>query len=327
MSPILVHFHFHNRRTGVTRSIENVLPGLQQMFETSIFGYGIEGPKIGLGKLLKLIFSRTYFVLHAHRVNEMIAALLLRVLGGKFKLVATRHAESEPKKFTLYLLRKADEVITLTRSMAALLPMPSTVIGHGIDTRFFVPGLIQGFDGVTQKKIISVIGRVRETKGQRIFLEAVAPVLKKNAEWAAVIVGKIDNDSFLNGLQSIINSNQVENQVYFFDETKDILKFYQGSSIVVVPSFTEGFSLVCLEAMACGCVVVATDQVGVHPDIIKHGQSGFLFPPGDAQKLQTILDAIASGNQPDTREKAMEIVRANWDVSKESENLAALYLK
>jgi mannosyltransferase len=211
--------------------------------------------------------------------------------------------------------------------MAKALPMPSSVIGHGIDTNFFVPGSIPQFEGVNQKKIISVIGRVRKAKGQKVFLEAMAPVLKQNIEWAAVIVGKVDNADFLLELQEIIKVHQVEKQVYFFDETKDILKFYQASTVVVVPSFSEGFSLVCLEAMACGCIVVATDKVGVHPELIQHGQSGFLFPAGDVVSLRDILDTVITVEQTHVREKARLVAMAQWDVRNESEKLAALYLK
>lgn len=327
MPSILIHFHFHRRRTGVTRSIENVLPGLIKKFKTYIFGYGIEGPKIGLGKMLRLIFSRTYFVLHAHRNNELMLALLFRFLGGKFKLIATRHAESSPSNLTLSLLRKADEVVSLTQAMSKALPIPSIVIGHGIDTSFFTPAKAMRLDRVNQKNIISVIGRVREAKGQRILLEAVAPMLQKNKEWAVVIVGKVDEDSFLAALQEIVKVNQIENQVYFFEETKEILKIYQASTVVVVPSFTEGFSLVCLEAMACGCIVVATDTVGVHPELITHGQTGFLFPPGNVGALRSILESVTSTNHTEVQEKARLMAVTQWDVSKESEKLTALYLK
>jgi len=327
MPSILVHFHFHRRRTGVTRSIENVLPNLQQKFETYIFGYGIEGPKIGLGKMLGLIFGRTYFVLHAHRNNELMVALLFRFLGGKFKLIATRHAESNPSNLTLSLLKKADAVVTLTQAMSKALPMHSTVIGHGIDTSFFTPAKTGGLEGVKQKNIISVIGRVREAKGQKVFLEAVAPVLQENKEWATVIVGKVDEDAFLSALQEIVKAHIIEEQVYFFEETKDILKIYQASTVVVVPSFTEGFSLVCLEAMSCGCIVVATDTVGVHPELITHGQTGFLFPPGNVEVLRNILESVTSVTNIDIQEKARLMAVSRWDVSNESEKLAALYLK
>lgn len=326
-NPILIHFHFHKRRTGVTRSIENVIPSLQKKFELYIFGYGITGPKIKLKRLLNLVMSRTYFVLHAHRNNEMMFALFLRILGGKFKLIATRHAESAPSSLTLFLLRRADEVIALTQSMATQLPMKATVIGHGVDTSVFVPSQAKGIRGVAQKNCVSVIGRVRKAKGQHIFLEAIAPQLKENPEWAAVITGRVDKPAFREELQQIVKKYGVGDQAYFFEETTDIIPVYQGSSVVVVPSFTEGFSLVCLEAMSCGCVVVATEGVGIHSELIQHRKTGYLFPAGNAENLRTVLKEAMMQQNPLIATEVRQFTVSNWDIEVESANLTQLYLQ
>lgn len=326
-NPVLIHFHFHNRRTGVTRSIESITPSLRKKFSFYIFGYGIAGPKIGLRSLLKLVVSRNNFVLHVHRNNELLFALFLRLLGGKFKLVATRHAESKPSSLTLYLLKKVDEVIALTQSMAANLHMKSSVIGHGVDTSVFIPTLSRGLKGITQKNIISVIGRVRKAKGQQIFLEAITPILKRNPEWAALIIGRVDKPTFLEELKKVVKANEVENQVHFFDETSEIISVYQGSTVVVVPSFTEGFSLVCLEAMACGCLVVATEDVGIHSELIRHGATGYLFPAGDALRLRSILEEIMDNQSNQMAEKIRNSVVDYWDIEVESSQLTQLYLK
>ena len=326
-NPILIHFHFHKRRTGVTRSIENVIPSLQQKFEFYIFGYGIAGPKIKLKRLLKLVMSRTYFVLHAHRNNEIMVALLLRMLGGKFKLIATRHAESTPSSLTLFLLRRADEVVALTNSMAAELPMKATVIGHGVDTSVFVPSQTTGIHGVAQKNSVSVIGRVRKAKGQHIFLEAIGPLLKSNPQWAAVITGRVDKPAYREELQQIVKKFGVEDQVYFFEETADIIPVYQGSTVVVVPSFTEGFSLVCLEAMSCGCVVIATEGVGIHSELIQHGKTGYLFPAGNVENLQTLFKEAMTQQNPHMAIDVRQFTVSNWDIEVESANLTQLYLQ
>ncbi|XKX04803.1 hypothetical protein R8G61_10580 [Tenacibaculum maritimum] len=43
--PTLIHTHFHKRRTGVTRSIENVLPFFHNNYQTYIYGYNVAGEK------------------------------------------------------------------------------------------------------------------------------------------------------------------------------------------------------------------------------------------------------------------------------------------
>ena len=59
----------------------------------------------------------------------------------------------------------------------------------------------------------------------------------------------------------------------------------QRSSVCVVPSLgSETFGLSALEAFACGCPVVATDAGGL-PELVQHGQNGFVVARGDAEAL------------------------------------------
>ena len=54
MKPILIHTHFHKRRTGVTRSIENVLPFFSDEYETYIYGNTVKGTIISFAELKKM---------------------------------------------------------------------------------------------------------------------------------------------------------------------------------------------------------------------------------------------------------------------------------
>ncbi len=82
---MIVHIHFHSHKTGVTRSVENIIPVLNKYSEALVFGYGIDAPKISLSHLLKLVYSDDNLVIHAHRNNEIIFALLLRAAGRKIQ--------------------------------------------------------------------------------------------------------------------------------------------------------------------------------------------------------------------------------------------------
>lgn len=252
-------------------------------------------------------------------------ALVLRWLGGKFKLVATRHSETKPSALTVWLLKRADVVIALIPTLN--LPMPTVVIGHGIDTSHLVPTKGKTLPGIIQKNIISVVGRVRQAKGQLVFMEAVAPLLVQHPDWASVIVGKVDDVEFKNQLDAIVNQHRIQNQVHFLTETRDILSVYQASRAVVAPSFSEGFSLVPLEAMSCGCVVAATANVGIHSNLITHGENGFLFERGNALELRHILQQIMTKNLTEMAQKARNTAVSDWDISKQVEALTALYLK
>jgi glycosyltransferase involved in cell wall biosynthesis len=74
---------------------------------------------------------------------------------------------------------------------------------------------------------------------------------------------------------------------------EELRSVYDRAGVFLFPSFFEGFGKVFLEAMARGCVVVATDIAGAH-DIIDPGNSGFLVPPGDSDAITNAVSAIAS---------------------------------
>ena len=326
LKPVLIHTHFHKRRTGVTRSIENVLPFFTDTYETYIYGYNVEGKKIATSNLKKLLFSNREVVVHCHRNNEIMRMLFYRFLGAKFKLIATRHAETAPSKLTLKLLIKADNVVTLIKSMSVKLGIKNTIVGHGINIDLFTPNNNTKLKNILQENIILCAGRVRKAKGQIVLMEA-AKVLKQNKNWALVIVGKVDKPAFLEELKEISTKHSIEKQVYFIDETPYIISYYQAAKIAVVPSFSEGFSLVTAEAMSCGCSVIATKNVGVHSSLISHKKNGYLVEPGNISELETILLQKIKGDLPLLGKEAREEIVQNWSAKKEAENLIKVYQK
>lgn len=324
--PTLIHTHFHRRKTGLTRSVENVLPFFTDKFDTFIYGYGIDGTKITTKQVLKRIFSKGQVIVHCHRNIEMMRMLFFRFLGGEFKLIVTRHAETPPSGLTNFLLKKADIIIALTKNMSANLKSPNVIVEHGVNIEVFSPKSSVKLSQIKQKNIITCAGRVREAKGQRVLLEAVAPLLKAHQDWALGIAGKIDNPTFLEALKSIIKTNNVEKQVYFLGEVSEIVKVYQASHTVIVPSFTEGFSLVCAEAMSCGCNVIATKNVGVHSDIITHQKNGYLFEAGNEHQLQEVTKQVIDKKLIHLGGEARKEIVQNWSAKKEAEDLASIYL-
>lgn len=324
MRPVLIHTHFHKRKTGVTRSIENVLPFFDDEFETYVYGANIDGNQISTSKLKSILFSDVKTVVHCHRNNEIIRMLFYRFLGAKFTLVATRHAETKPSGLTKFLLKKADKVITLIKSMSQNLGIENTVVGHGINVDQFVPNSNKKLENITQENIILNAGRVRKAKGQIVLLEA-AKVLKAHKNWALVIVGKVDKPDFLLELKEIVKKHQIESQVYFFDETRDIISYYQAAKVVVAPSFSEGFSLVTAEAMACECSVIATKNIGVHSELITHNKNGYLFEAGNITELEMLLSKSIKNEIPLLGKQAREEVVKNWSAKKEAESLMKVY--
>jgi glycosyltransferase involved in cell wall biosynthesis len=325
LKPVLIHTHFHRRKTGVTRSIENVLPFFDDNFETYVYGSNIDGNKITTSKLKSILFSDVKTVVHCHRNNEIIRMLWFRFIGAKFTLIATRHAETVPSGMTKYLLKKVDTVITLIKSMSVNLGIKNTIIGHGVRVDEFVSNSEEKLENIAQENIILNAGRVRKAKGQLVLLEA-AKVLKGHKDWALVIVGQVDKPLFLEELKEIAKKHDIENQIYFIDETRDIISYYQAAKIVVAPSFSEGFSLVTAEAMSCECSVIATKNVGVHSQLISDKKNGYLFDAGDASALEILLLKSIKNEVPFLGKQAREEILKNWSAKKEAKGLIEVYI-
>lgn len=323
---MIIHLHFHRRATGVTRSVENIIPVLNRYSDAAAFGYGINSPKINLSNLLKAVSSdENKTIIHAHRINEILFALLLRRLGGKFRLIFTRHAESKPANFTYFLMKKADRIVSLSKTMSENLLLPNTTIPHGVNTEIFRIREKTLFRNLPLKKIIAIVGRIRPAKGQLTVAKAAAEALKSNPGWGLAFIGRIDDQKYSDLILSFAREEGISNQIHFLPETNHMEDFYSACDIVVIASESEGFSLVCLEAMACGLTTIATENVGIHSDVIRHGENGFLFPVNDITSLQKILTDIISKKTTLNPEKIRQTIIDNWSIEKSADRLLSLY--
>jgi glycosyltransferase involved in cell wall biosynthesis len=77
-------------------------------------------------------------------------------------------------------------------------------------------------------------------------------------------------------------------RVVFLGVRKDVPELLSGLDAVLFSSVREGFSLTMLEAMAAGVPVIAT-EVGGTPELITHGRTGLLVPPGQPEQLAEAL--------------------------------------
>ncbi|RKG66785.1 glycosyltransferase family 1 protein [Corallococcus sp. CA054B] len=325
---LIVHPHFHKRYTGVTRHVESVVPALAQGDETRVIGSGLTEalPRITWGELIRRSHQEP-IVWHAHRNNELLAGMLLKALGGRVQLVFTRHTSVAPTRFTRWLARGADALVSLTKQVSDAIALPSTVISHGIDLQRFHPPedrdaawarLQQG-----GRYGIGVIGRIRKEKGQGDFIEALRPLLPRRPDWQAVLVGlaKGPDLAWVNGLRQ-----GIEDRVLLAGEQSTIEPWYQGLSILVHPSYAEGYSLVHMEAMASGCCVVAS-KLPYLDTLIEHGRTGFFFEPGDVKGLRDLLDELT--REPERARQvgrnAQEEARSRCGVEHEARALRDLY--
>jgi mannosyltransferase len=77
--------------------------------------------------------------------------------------------------------------------------------------------------------------------------------------------------------------------------------------------------------MACGLITIATENVGIHSEVIKHGENGYLFPKNDHEYLSSIFTDIINKKIVLVPEKIRKTILDNWSVDKSVLELLKLY--
>jgi D-inositol-3-phosphate glycosyltransferase len=131
--------------------------------------------------------------------------------------------------------------------------------------------------GLTAGKIILYVGRIDPLKGLDQLIRAI-PYLQKDLRPRLVIIGGDENSRHeLERLQGLSRELKVQNSVDFLGTIKheQLPQYYNAADLCAIPSYYESFSLVALEALACGTPVVAAD-VGELKNIIRQGETGYV---------------------------------------------------
>lgn len=141
--------------------------------------------------------------------------------------------------------------------------------------------------GLGRGPVLGCVGRLRWEKGQRTLITALGALLQGEPELKLVMVGDGPDKVVLEKHAQELGVSA--NIVWLGElEHEDVLRYYSLMDVVVVPSLFEGFGLTAAEAMAAGKAVVASRVDGLS-EIVQHGDSGMLVPPGNPHAL---ADAI-----------------------------------
>ena len=144
--------------------------------------------------------------------------------------------------------------------------------------------------GIVSGPVLVMIARLTAAKGHRYLLQAVPHLLKTWPELCCVFVGA---GELRDSLHRMAIDLGVEQACRFVGARDDIADILAAADVVVLPSLSEGFPFVLLEALAMGCPVVASRVNGV-PELIEDHKTGLLVPPRDPQALQAAIHEVLS---------------------------------
>ena len=251
----------------------------------------------------KLIRNHQIDLVHAHWLipQGLVAVLLKKLTCHKIKILVTAHGSdifsfngTITRQIKKFVLNNCENLTVVSHSMkTAVKEMKSTcrvdILPMGTDlTKRFVPD-----EKKRKPKQIIFVGRLIAQKGVNYLLDAFSKVLQIHPDATLQIIGYGPE---LESLRAQAIGLGIEKSVRFIGGIphNDITPYLQSSSIAVFPycrnkqGGEEGFGLVLVEALGCGCAVIASRQASIN-EIIKDQQTGLLI---DERNPEAISSAI-----------------------------------
>lgn len=134
------------------------------------------------------------------------------------------------------------------------------------------------------------IGRLSPVKGLPVLFDALTALVPKFPELHLTLIGDGPDRAALEAMAKQLGLAPHVTFVGYQSQGAVAAKLSQ-TNMLVLPSFAEGVPVVLMEAMAAEIPVVATQIAGV-PELVEHGVSGFLVPPGDTSALAKSISDI-----------------------------------
>ncbi len=165
---------------------------------------------------------------------------------------------------------------------------------NGIDLQQFCPApSIRPPSLPEDALVIGIVCALRPEKGLLTLVEAFARVRPLRQHMKLVFVG---SGPVLPDLQTRAKEAGVSADCVWEPATAEVANWLRSFDIFVLPSLTEALSNSLMEAMACGCPVGAS-RVGGNPELVRDGERGILFEPGNVGALAEALHRLIEDSQ------------------------------
>jgi D-inositol-3-phosphate glycosyltransferase len=274
----------------------------------------------------RIMRTENYDVIHSHYwLSGKVAMPAAKELG--IPLVHTMHTMARVKNLNLaegetpepmirvqgetQVVAAANALIANTDAEGASLvslydACPDTVhvVSPGVDLYTFTPGESRGVARAhigqpADALVVSFVGRIQPHKGPEVLIRATSELVKHTPllrhRLIVNIVGGASgaNTEEVDRLKELTTWLAIDDVVRFSPPVprEDLPQWYRAADLVVVPSYSESFGLVALEAQACGTPVVAT-AVGGLRTAVADGISGVLVDGHDPKAWSSVISRL-----------------------------------
>jgi glycosyltransferase involved in cell wall biosynthesis len=259
----------------------------------------------GAAQLVDYVKSNDIKLVHAFDVPlDVFAVPVTRLFTGAIALASQRaHRDLVPERSQRVMLKVSDRLAHgivvncqfVKRHLIEDAGIPENrirVCYNGVDLdRFSRPeGARSGAELLGVPPGVTIVGTMcalRPEKGLSFLLEGFARMKGRAAARLLIVGDGPEKEKLLDQARSL----GIGADCIFQPGAAEVEKWLWAMDVFVLPSLSEAFSNSIMEAMAAGCAVAAT-PVGGTPELIVHGEHGWLFAPRDAAAVAEALETL-----------------------------------
>ena len=265
-------------------------------------------------RLVRLLKQQNIHIIHTHSFSPNFWGRLAALIARTPVTITTEHTLASARTplqraldralapFTSKIIAVSDAVGRSLVEQEGIAPEKIITIYNGIATPSPPPpkairdvAASLGID--PGRPAVAIVGRLDTPKGHDSFLHAARLVADAVPTAQFLVIG---DGPLMPSLRSVVQRIGLDGNVTFTGQRRDVPLLLALSTVAVLSSRREGFSIALLEYMAAGKPIVAT-SVGGNAEALAHGECGLLVPPDDPARLAEAVLALLT--QPAVAER------------------------
>jgi len=174
--------------------------------------------------------------------------------------------------------------------------------------------------------ILLNVARVAPQKGLLYAVRALPEILRQYPLVHLISVGATSDARWTTELKREAEALVVAHHFHLVGAQRNVVDYLRACDIFVFPSLYEGLGIALIEAMAAGCVCVATDT-GPIPEVVQNGKDGILVPTADSDALaRAVCDLLGDpARRSQLRAAAKQSAFSKFQPKQQAERLTRIY--